>query len=85
MALCSHHPDTTVSSTTPDQPPKVEYQPKTTNHSPQEQDVPEIEEDKDYQDHIDDRYIITHHNTHQENKRIRQKYTERLQDLSDQQ
>ena len=56
-----------------------------TNYTAQEQDIPEIEEDEHDQDHIDDCYLITHHNTHWESERIRQEYKGRLQDLNDQQ
>ena len=51
----------------------------------QEEDIPELEEDKDQQEHTIDRHLITHHNTHQESERIRTEYTKRLQDLDDQQ
>ena len=48
-----------VSSTTPDQPPEVEYRERTAINTVQEQDVPELEEDEDKQEYIDDRYDRT--------------------------
>ena len=70
--------------TTTDIPPEVEYHKRTAIHIAQE-DVPELEEDEDQQDYINNHHLITHHNTHQESERITREYTERLQDLNDQQ
>ena len=46
-------------------------------------EIPELEEDSDQDQFADLDTFITHHNTHQESKRIRQEYFTTLQNLSD--
>ena len=45
--------------------------------------IPELEEDSDQDQFTDLDTFITHHNTHQESKRIWQEYFATLQNLSD--
>ena len=67
-----------ISSTTTDVPSEVEYHKRTTVYTAHEEDIPELEEDEDQQEYINNHHLITHHNTHQEGERIRREYTERL-------
>ena len=46
-------------------------------------EIPELEEDSDEDQFPDLDTFITHHNTHQESKQIRQEYFTTLQNLSD--
>ena len=46
-------------------------------------EIPELEEDSDQDQFTDLDNFITHHNTHQESKRIQQEYFATLQNLSD--
>ena len=55
-----------------------------TKAAPKE-DIPDIEEDEHNQQNTEHHHLITHNNTHQESEWIRQEYTEKLQDLDDQQ
>ena len=69
-----------VSSTVQDQPPEVKYIQKASTKLTQKTDIPDIEEDE--QDNNNTEY---RHLTPQESKRIRQEYTDKLQDLDDNQ
>ena len=72
-----------VSSTTPGQPPEVTYNRRQTQPSTVDLEIPELEEDSDQDQFADLDTFITHHNTHQESKWIRQEYFATLQNLSD--
>ena len=74
-----------ISSTTTDLPPEVKYHKRTTIYTAKEEDIPELEEDEDQQEYNNNHHLITHLNTHQESERMKREYTERLQDLDDQQ
>ena len=74
-----------ISSTTLDQPPEVTYNRCHIQPSTVDLEIPELEEDSDQDQFTDLDTFITHHNTHQESKRIRQEYFTTLQNLSDDQ
>ena len=57
-----------VSSTTSDQPPEVTHNRCQIQPSSVDLEIPELEEDSDKYADLDT--FITHHNTHQESKRI---------------
>ena len=59
-----------VSSTTLDQPPEVMYNRRQIQPSTVDLEIPELEEDSDQDQFTDLDTFITHHNTHQESKRI---------------
>ena len=59
-----------VSSTILDQPPEVRYNRCQIQPSTVDLKIPELEEDSDLDQFADPDTFITHHNTHQENKRI---------------
>ena len=59
-----------VSSTTSDQPPEVMYNRCKIQPSTVDLEIPELEEDSDQDQFTDLDTFITHHNTHQESKRI---------------
>ena len=59
-----------VSSTTLDQPPEVMYDRCQIQPSAVGLEIPELEEDSDQDQFADLDTFITHHNTHQESKRI---------------
>ena len=59
-----------ISSTTSDQPPEVTYNRCQIQPSTVDLDIPELEEDSDQDQFTDLDTFITHHNTHQESKRI---------------
>ena len=72
-----------VSSTTSDQPPEVMYNRCQIQSSSVDLEIPKLEEDSDQDQFADLDNLITHHNTHQESKRIQQEYFATLQNLSD--
>ena len=72
-----------ISSTTLDQPPEVMYNRRQVQPSTVDLEIPELEEDSDQDQCADLDTFITHHNTHQESKRIQQEYFATLQNLSD--
>ena len=72
-----------ISSTTSDQPPEVMYNRCQTQPSAVDLKIPKLEEDSDQDQFTDLDTLITHHNTHQESKRIQQEYFTTLQNLSD--
>ena len=72
-----------ISSTTLDQPPEVTYNRHQIQPSAVDLEIPELEEDSDQDQFADLDTFITHHNTHQESKRIQQEYFATLQNLSD--
>ena len=59
-----------ISSTTLDQPPEVMYNRRQIQPSTVDLEIPELEEDSDQDQFADLDTFITHHNTHQESKRI---------------
>ena len=59
-----------ISSTTSDQPPEVMYNRCQIQPSTVDLKIPELEEDSDLDQFADLDTFITHHNTHQESKRI---------------
>ena len=61
-----------VSSTTMDTLPEVVYHHRTTTYTADRVEVPEIEEEEEYEQeyNISSNNLITHHNTHQESERI---------------
>ena len=59
-----------VSSTTLDQPPEVKYNRCQNQSSAVDLKMPKLEEDSDQDQFTDLDTFITHHNTHQESKRI---------------
>ena len=59
-----------VSSTTSDQPPEVTYNRHQIQPSSTDLEIPKLEEDSDQDQYADPNNLITHHNTHQESKRI---------------
>ena len=73
-----------VSLTVQEQPPEVCYIRKTPPTVINNQDIPEIEEDEP-EDHTSYCHLITHHNTPQESERIRQEYSNQLQNIDNQQ
>ena len=70
---------------TTDVPPEVEYRRRNAIYTANGEEVPEIEEDEEEPEHLNNsHHLITHHNTHQESKRIR-RYSAKLQNLDNQQ
>ena len=63
-----------VSSTTLDQPPEFMYNRCQIQPSSTDLEISELEEDSDQDQFADPDNLITHHNTHQESKWIRQEY-----------
>ena len=59
-----------ISSTTPDQPPKVTYNRCKIQPSAVDLKIPKLEEDSDQDQFADLHTFITHHNTHQESEQI---------------
>ena len=59
-----------ISSITSDQPPEVMYNRHQVQPSTVDLEIPELEEDSDQDQFTDLDTFITHHNTHQESKRI---------------
>ena len=59
-----------ISSTTSDQPPEVTYNRCQIQPYAVDLEIPELEEDSDQDQFTDLHTFITHHNTHQESKRI---------------
>ena len=57
-------------SSTSDQPPEVTYNRCQIQASSRDLEIPELEEDSDQDQFADPDNLITHHNTHQESKRI---------------
>ena len=74
-----------VSSTVPDQLPEVHYIRKASTKLTKREDIPDIEEDEQDNHNTEYRHLITHHNTFQESQRIRREYSDKLQDVEDQQ
>ena len=72
-----------ISSTKLDQPPEVMYNACQTQPSSVDLEIHKLEEDSDQDQFADLDTFITHHNTHQESKRIQQEYFATLQNLSD--
>ena len=66
-----------------DQPPEVTYNRCQIQPSSTDLEIPKLEEDSDQDQFADPDDVITHHNTHQESKRLQHKYFTTLQDLSD--
>ena len=73
-----------VSSTVQDQPPEVYYIRKASAKVINNQEIPDIEEDKQ-KDDTSYRHLITCHNTLQESKSIQCEYSDKLQDVDNQQ
>ena len=59
-----------ISSTTLDQPPEVTYNRCQIQPSSTDLEIPKLEEDSDQDQFADPDNLITHHNTHQESRRI---------------
>ena len=74
-----------VSLTVQDQPPEIKYIRRASTKLTQNVDIPNIEEDEQDNYNMEYRHRITHLNTFQESKRIRQEYSDKLQDVEDQQ
>ena len=72
-----------VSSTTLDKPPEIMYNRRQIQPSTVDLKIPELEMNSDQDQFADLDTFITHHNTHQESKRVRQEYFPTLQNLSD--
>ena len=66
-----------------DQPPEVTYNRCQIQPSSTDLEIPELEEDSDQDQFADPDDLITHHNIHQESKRIQHEYFTTLQNLSD--
>ena len=69
----------------PDKPPEVHYIKKAATKLTNNEDIPSIEEDEQDDDDTEDHHLITHRNTFQESERIRHEYSDKLQDIDDQQ
>ena len=74
-----------VSSMVQDQPPEVKCIRKVSTKLMKKEDIPDIKEDKHDNCNAEYHHLITHHNTFQQSERIRQEYTDKLQDLNDNQ